>query len=44
MAMSRRTGKPVNAEITPTQMVMPAEGPSFGTAPSGNECEYLCFY
>ena len=35
MATSRRTGVPVRAEISATVMVMPAEGPSLGTAPSG---------
>ena len=35
MRKGRRTGIPVSAEITPIVIVMPAEGPSFGTAPSG---------
>ena len=35
MARSRLTGMPVSAEMTPMQMVMPALGPSLGTAPSG---------
>ena len=35
MATSLRTGRPVSAEISATQIVMPALGPSFGTAPSG---------
>ena len=35
MARSRRTGVFVSAEMTAMQIVMPADGPSFGTAPSG---------
>ena len=35
MAMSRCTGMPVRAEMTAMVMVMPALGPSLGTAPSG---------
>ena len=35
MATSPRTGMPVRAETMAVVMVMPAEGPSLGTAPSG---------
>ena len=35
MAMSRRTVAPVSAETIAVQTVIPAEGPSLGTAPSG---------
>ena len=35
MAMSPRTGLPLRAEISAMHIVMPAEGPSFGTAASG---------
>ena len=35
MAISRRTALPVRAEAIAVQTVMPAEGPSLGTAPSG---------
>ena len=35
MATSRRTGRFVSAETMAVQIVMPADGPSFGTAPSG---------
>ena len=35
MARSRRTGIPVSAEITPMQMVMPAETRYLRVAPSG---------
>ena len=35
MAMSRRTVAPVSAETMAVQIVMPAEGPSLGIAPSG---------
>ena len=35
MAMSWRTGVPVRADTMAVQTVMPAEGPSLGTAPSG---------
>jgi len=31
----RFTGRPVKAEISAVAIVIPAEGPSFGTAPSG---------
>src|SRR5881409_589035 len=35
MATSRRTGRPAKAENIATAIVMPADGPSFGIAPSG---------
>ena len=35
MATARRTGRLVNTESIAVAMVMPAEGPSFGIAPSG---------
>ena len=35
MAMSRRTGILVSALASAVAMVMPAEGPSLGMAPSG---------
>ena len=35
MATSLRTGVPVRAEMSAMVTVMPAEGPSLGTAPSG---------
>ena len=35
MATSERVGISVRAEISATAMVIPAEGPSFGVAPSG---------
>ena len=35
IATSRRTGIPESAETIAVQRVTPAEGPSFGTAPSG---------
>ena len=31
----RRTARPVNAEISAVAIVMPADGPSFGTPPAG---------
>ena len=36
MATSRRTGRPVSAEISAVAMVMPADGPSLGMAPAGH--------
>ena len=35
MATERRTGRLVNTEIMAVAMVMPADGPSLGIAPSG---------
>ena len=35
IATSRRTGIPVSVEIIAVTIPMPADGPSFGTAPSG---------
>jgi hypothetical protein len=35
IATSRRTGILVSAETSVVAMVMPADGPSFGMAPSG---------
>ena len=35
MAMSRCTGMPVIVEMMAVAMAMPADGPSFGVAPSG---------
>jgi hypothetical protein len=35
MAMSRRIGMPVMTEASTVAMAMPADGPSFGVAPSG---------
>ena len=35
MAMSPRTGLPVAADIKAMVIVIPADGPSFGIAPSG---------
>src|SRR5579884_3053073 len=35
IATSFRTGRPVSAEASAVAIVMPADGPSFGTAPAG---------
>ena len=35
IARSLRTGRPVRADVRAVAIVMPAEGPSLGTAPSG---------
>ena len=35
MATSRRTGMPVSTETIAVTMATPADGPSFGVAPSG---------
>lgn len=42
MARSWRTGISDNAEISAVVRVTPAEGPSFGTAPSGHGYGYRC--
>ena len=35
MPTSRRTGRPVSSDTSAVVMVMPADGPSLGTAPAG---------
>jgi hypothetical protein len=40
MATSRRTGMPVITETIAVAMATPAEGPSFGVAPSGT-CTWM---
>ena len=40
MATSRRTGIRSSAETSPVHMVMPADGPSLGMAPSGR-CTWM---
>jgi hypothetical protein len=35
IARSSRTGVPVRSEVSAVASVMPADGPSFGTAPAG---------
>ena len=39
IAVSLRTGRRVSAEISAVAMVMPADGPSLGVAPSG---KWMC--
>ena len=40
IATSRRTGTRSSAETSPVHMVMPADGPSLGIAPSG-KCTWM---
>ena len=42
MATSRRTGMPVITETIAVTMATPADGPSFGVAPSGT-CTWMSF-
>ena len=43
MAISLRTGIPRRALVMAVAMVMPAEGPSFGVAPSGT-CTWMSIF
>ncbi len=43
MAISRRTGMPVSTETIEVTMATPADGPSFGVAPSGT-CTWMSVF